>query len=229
MKSLELVRSYFDREAKRFDAIYEARKPAIQRLVDRLFRQVVIERFRLICNLAPSSGPWTVLDVGCGPGRYAIALAEAGATRIVGIDVSPAMIALAREEAARAGVAERCEFLTAPYLEVRSAERFDVVVATGYFDYLEDPRPHLEKMVEMSRGRIFASFPKRWELRTPIRIIRFFAEGGYVRFYDHGEVRGLFQSVGIDLQRRLSLIDLGRDWIAVARPTVADEERGVGA
>jgi ubiquinone/menaquinone biosynthesis C-methylase UbiE len=81
MRSLDLVRDYFNREAARFDAIYDQRKPWTQRIVDRLFRGVVVERFRLICNLAPGSDAWSVLDVGCGSGRYAIALARAGARR----------------------------------------------------------------------------------------------------------------------------------------------------
>ena len=81
MSSPELVRDYFEREAQRFDAIYEERKPLGQRAVDTLFRRVVVERFRLITNLAPQTGHWTALDVGCGSGRYAIALAQRGAAR----------------------------------------------------------------------------------------------------------------------------------------------------
>ena len=39
MSSSEQVRDYFEREAVRFDAIYEPRKPMDQRAVDRLFRR----------------------------------------------------------------------------------------------------------------------------------------------------------------------------------------------
>src|SRR5258708_23395027 len=99
MSSRELVRKYFERASRRFDAIYDADKPLRQRIVDHLFRRVVLERFQLICTLAPSGEHWTVLDVGCGPGRYATALAHAGAARVVGVDVSGAMIDVARPEA----------------------------------------------------------------------------------------------------------------------------------
>ena len=44
-----------------------------------------------------------LLDVGCGAGREALGLARAG-YRVVGIDLSPGMIAAAREAAARAGL-----------------------------------------------------------------------------------------------------------------------------
>jgi 2-polyprenyl-3-methyl-5-hydroxy-6-metoxy-1,4-benzoquinol methylase len=216
MKSLELVRSYFNREAQRFDAIYEDRKPLVSRIVDRAFRSVVVERFHLICNLAPTPGAWTVLDVGCGSGRYALALAGAGASRVVGVDVAASMIDLARRQAEAAGLAARCEFQTAPFLEFNTAERFDVVIATGYMDYLEDPLPHLRAMVKMCRGRLFISVPKRFEYRVPIRKARFAIERGYVRFYGRREFEALAASAGVPADR-LTMIDLGRDWIAVMR------------
>lgn len=216
MNSRDLVRSYFDRAARHFDAIYEADQPLAQRLVERLFRRVVIERFHLICTLAPSGSRWTVLDVGCGSGRYALALAEAGAARVVGVDVSATMIELARQRVRGAGLTTRCEFCVAPFAEFRNDETFDVVVATGYFDYLDDPVTDLAHMIRQCRGRIFASFPKRWELRVPIRKLRFMLAGGFVRFYSRREVLALFEAVGVGLDR-LALVDLGRDWIAVAR------------
>ena len=155
MKSLELVRSYFNREAQRFDAIYEEQKPLVSRVVDRAFRSVVVERFHLICNLAPMPCPWTVLDVGCGSGRYALALAAAGAARVVGVDVAASMIELARRQADAAGSGDRCEFHTSPFLEFSTSERFDVVVATGYMDYLEDPLPHLRaKRIDIGYARV---------------------------------------------------------------------------
>src|SRR2546422_214241 len=44
-----------------------------------------------------------LLDIGCGAGREALGFARAG-FRVVGIDIAPAMIAAARENAARAGL-----------------------------------------------------------------------------------------------------------------------------
>jgi len=216
MNSLDLVRNYFDREARRFDAIYDLRKPLHQRVVDRFFRRVVIERFHLICNLAPSPGRWTALDVGCGPGRYSIALARAGAARVLGLDVAASMITLSCQEAVQAQMQDRCEFLTAGFLDFATTEKFDVVVATGYFDYVEEPLLHLRKMIELCRGKIFASIPKRWEFRVPIRKLRFALQHGFVRFYSRREIMNLVTLAGLP-QERVSLIDLGRDWIAILR------------
>jgi len=217
MSSLDIVRDYFNREARRFDAIYEQNKPWHQRVVDRAFRGVVLERFRLICNLAPMRGEWTVLDVGCGPGRYAQALAEAGAARVLGIDVAASMIELARSEAGRLGFASSCEFRTSGFLDFATDERFDIVVATGYYDYLDNPLPHLKKMLKLSRGKVFATLPKRWDYRVPVRKARFLLERGYVRFYSRREILELAEAAGLP-PGRLSLIDLGRDYVAVMRP-----------
>lgn len=216
MKTTEVVRGYFDRQARRFDAIYESNKPVSQQVVDRIFRNVVVKRFELITNLAPMVGPWSVLDVGCGPGRYAIALAQAGAARVVGVDAAAAMIDIARSEADRVKVGERCEFVTAAFNEFSTDEMFDVIVATGYFDYLSDPELHLSRMIKRCRGRIFASIPKKWELRVPIRVARFAYERGFVRFYSHSQLDQLIASTGID-RNRVSVIDLGRDWILIIR------------
>jgi 2-polyprenyl-3-methyl-5-hydroxy-6-metoxy-1,4-benzoquinol methylase len=216
MKTTEVVRGYFDRQSRRFDAIYETRKPLAQRVVDRVFRHVVVKRFELITNLAPMVGPWSVLDVGCGPGRYAIALAQAGAARVVGVDVAASMIDIAQSEAKRLRVAEKCTFITTGFSDFSTDEKFDVIVATGYFDYLPDPERHLALMVQRCRGRIFASIPKRWEFRVPIRKARFAYERGFVRFYSQRDLDQLIASTGID-RSRTSVIDLGRDWILTIR------------
>jgi SAM-dependent methyltransferase len=216
MNSQNRVRSHFDKDARRFDAIYERQKPLHQRFVDQVFRRVVVERFRLICALAPPNAPWTLLDVGCGSGRYSVALAHMGAERVLGLDFSARMIELATREAADAGFADRCNFVVSEFLNHPLAETFDVVLAIGYFDYLKDPLPHLLKMVVSCRGRLFASFPKRWEWRAPSRKLRFFLQRGFVRFYSRPEVEKLIAESGLP-EDQVSLISLGRDWLLVAR------------
>ena len=67
-------------------------------------RQIDWLRRRL--DLAPGS---RVLDLTCGPGLYAIALAQHGCS-VTGVDFSPASIAYARDRAAAAGVGDRCTF-----------------------------------------------------------------------------------------------------------------------
>jgi ubiquinone/menaquinone biosynthesis C-methylase UbiE len=226
MRSLELVHSYFDREAERFDAIYEKDKPVHQQLGDALFRRVIHERYSLVVNAIRVGGA-SALDVGCGPGRYGIELARRGAGQCVGVDVAQHMIDIARTESERAGVAERCAWEVSDFMSWRPAEgsRFDAVIAMGYFDYLEEPLPHLQKMMALSSGQVFASLPKRWEFRTPLRKARFAMARGFVRFYSRGEVLDLFKRASGHARGLgyLSLVDLGRDYIAIYNAGAAQQ------
>src|SRR6187200_893648 len=154
--SVEEVRTHFDADAKRFDAIYEDEKGPFARFVDEVWRGVVKRRFELTLErLAPLDGK-RVLDVGCGSGRYGIAFALRGASHVTGLDVAPAMLELAREHAERANVVGVCEFRVAqfPESESGSAETFECCTAMGYFDYVASPVEHLGRMRELTSGTI---------------------------------------------------------------------------
>ncbi|HET7598106.1 MAG TPA: methyltransferase domain-containing protein [Burkholderiales bacterium] len=62
-------------------------------------------------RLARVNGRDVVYDLGCGDGRVVIAAVRAGAARGVCVDVDPRRIAESRENAGRAGVADRIRFL----------------------------------------------------------------------------------------------------------------------
>jgi 2-polyprenyl-3-methyl-5-hydroxy-6-metoxy-1,4-benzoquinol methylase len=174
---------------------------------------VIHERYSLVVNAIGAPGA-SVIDVGCGPGRYGIELAKRGAKRCVGVDVATNMIDIAKGEAEKQGVSERCEWHVSDWLAFETGEHFDAVVAMGYYDYLEDPLPHLQKMVACApEGRVFASFPKRWTFRTSLRVMRFKLARGFVRFYSRREVIDLFRAAG--KIACLSLVDLGRDYVAI--------------
>ncbi len=214
MSSLEQVRRHFDRDASRFDAIYDQRKTPLQRLVDSL-RSVVVRRFELVRVLAPMPGRWGVLDVGCGTCRYGLSLARLGAEKVVGVDVSHEMLTLAHAEIVRAELDATFELIEADFLGYQPAGCCEVVLAMGYFDYVRDPLPHIQKMRALCSGKLFASFPKRWEWRAPMRRARFFLSRAYVRFYSRREVEGLLDRAKFD-RERIHLLDMGRDWILIA-------------
>ncbi len=66
-----------------------------------------------------------IADFGCGPGLYALRLAEAGA-RVTGIDLSANSIRYATEAAQARGLA--VDYQTRDYLQFETAERFDLVL-----------------------------------------------------------------------------------------------------
>ena len=82
--------------------------------------------------------PARVIDIGSGPGRYAIALARAGYTLSL-LDVSLACLTLAEQEAQRAGVSfERVELGTATALDRFADASFDAALLLGPLYHLQD-------------------------------------------------------------------------------------------
>jgi 2-polyprenyl-3-methyl-5-hydroxy-6-metoxy-1,4-benzoquinol methylase len=215
MSAEERVRSHFDADAKRFDEIYESRKGPLRWFVDDVWRGVVQKRFALTLELLEPLEAKRVLDVGCGSGRYCIAYASRGASRVVGIDYAAAMLELAERHAADANVAAVCEFRHAEFPGgVADGERFDCATAMGYFDYVPDAAAHLARMKELTDGMIVASFPKRYDLRAPLRRLRFKLNRCPLFLYSAPHVEAALAQAGI---QSFDLVDLGRDYVAVAR------------
>jgi 2-polyprenyl-3-methyl-5-hydroxy-6-metoxy-1,4-benzoquinol methylase len=212
----ERVAHHFENDATRFDAIYrESGKNWFSRFVDNRWRGVVQRRLELaVSELSPLEGK-SILDVGCGSGRYCHAFAAGGAARVLGIDFAPAMIEIATRLAAEQGLADRCEFRIGTFPADLGEERFDASTAMGYFDYVENPEEHLRAMRTYTTGVMLMSFPKAWEWRVPVRRVRFALRRVPLFLYSEGQVRGLLSRAGIDDYR---FIDLKRDYVVVARP-----------
>jgi len=78
----------------------------------------------------------TFLDVGCGDGRNAVLLAKLGA-RVVGIDISPAAVELARKRARINGVQDATSFVCSPLEIVQFAPNsFDVIWGDAILHHL---------------------------------------------------------------------------------------------
>ncbi|NIA21627.1 MAG: methyltransferase domain-containing protein [Anaerolineaceae bacterium] len=115
-----------------------------------------------------------VLEIGCGTGRLAALMSERGA-RVVGIDVSEGMLAVARQNAPKA------EFIhmTATEIDRLGPQRFDRVVATLSFSELsEDELDHvLRAVIEALKpgGRLVLADevpPGRWWQRIISSLVR---------------------------------------------------------
>ena len=202
------VSSYFDEHAVDFDTIYVEAKSPLRQLRDRLTRGTVVGRLELVDRLARAHQPSRVLDIGCGSGRFAVRLAQQGA-EVVGLDFAEQMLVLARQAAQQAGVGDRCRFVNADFLEWEADGAFDLGLAIGFFDYVADPAPMLEKLARLCGNRVVASFPKRFDPLVPPRYVRLRLSGCPVHFYSRRQVEELARAaVG---PHRIE--PLGRDYI----------------
>jgi len=151
---------FFDDYAADFDSIYGNDNRALEQIVNRMFRRAMLVRYeKTLAGCRPTEGR-TVIDIGCGPGHYGIALARAGAAKVLALDFAPGMLKIARERAASYGVAERCTFALGDFLTYPISERFDYAIAMGFMDYIRDPRAVIDRVLQIVRGRAFFSFPK---------------------------------------------------------------------
>lgn len=64
-----------------------------------------------VVNLVKEVNPKSVLDIATGTGDLAINLAQTGATRIVGLDISPGMLAVGKEKVAEKKLQEKVEMV----------------------------------------------------------------------------------------------------------------------
>ena len=116
--------------------------------------QVMKRRSFQLLNVQPGA---QLLDVGCGPGDDARALAQlAGSTgRVVGIDTSTTMIAEARQRAGGSDLSVQYVVGDAHHLDFAD-NSFDGCRAERVFQHVENPRQVLQEMVRVTRpgGRI---------------------------------------------------------------------------
>jgi 2-polyprenyl-3-methyl-5-hydroxy-6-metoxy-1,4-benzoquinol methylase len=207
------VRRHFNSDAERFDSIYETRKSPLMRWIDNMWRGVVRRRYELTLQRVQPIAGRSFLDVGCGSGRYCLAFAERGASRVVGVDFAERMIRLAQSHAAKLGMAARCDFRVGSFPEAISDGPFDVITALGFFDYVQDPVPIVNRMSELTRSTMVISFPKAMEWRVPLRRLRFLLAGCPLHLYTESRCREILRAARVE---RYDWVVLDRDYIVVA-------------
>ena len=112
-----------------------------------------------------------VLDVGCGPGRHAIALAEAGLA-VTGVDVSARFLELAREAGNERGLAGRLSLFECDARQMPFDDEFDAVISIcqGAFGLMGDGDGLvLRRMMEAAKpgGRVLlTAFSAYYEAKT---------------------------------------------------------------
>ncbi|MFE9499872.1 class I SAM-dependent DNA methyltransferase [Streptomyces collinus] len=116
----------------------------------------------------------TVVDIGCGEGRYSRALRHAGASGVVGVDGSPAMINIAKQKEDQEPLGVKYDVYEAALIP--SLGEFDIALAVYLFHYA----PSTEKLRDMFAaagrnlrpgGRLVAAvhnpdFDEKWETRN---------------------------------------------------------------
>ena len=114
-------------------------------------------RLEWINARAPLHGK-RALDVGCGGGILAEAMAKKGAT-VTGIDLSEKALKVADLHSLESGVAVRYEYISAEDLAMRDAEQYDVVTCMEMLEHVPDPAAIVRACAVLAKpgGQVFFS------------------------------------------------------------------------
>ena len=159
MNAITSVSKFFGEYAGEFDGIYGTKRTLLNGMINKVFRKSMLLRFKKTLEGCQPIVGKTVVDIGCGPGHYAIALAKSGADKVVGIDFAESMLDLARKHALEAGVAHKCNWMNCDFIQYPVDQRFDYAIVMGVMDYIAQPRPLVEKILSVTARRAFFSFP----------------------------------------------------------------------
>ena len=185
-ESTAQVREHFRRKAFSFDHLYDE-----EHALQRLLRPGLFNRRELAVSIAREYEAPSVLDVGGGSARVGELMLEAGASRYVDVDLSDTMLGLARQRLAR--FEDKVELIQGDFLTAPLEGPFDIVLALGYFDYIEDAPAHIRRIAELCGGSVVASFPRWTWTKGPIRKVRYEVINRCPIFdYDEGQLLELF-------------------------------------
>jgi SAM-dependent methyltransferase len=160
-----------------------------------MLRPGLFNRRELALEVARDYDAPTVLDVGGGSGRIGELILEEGASRYVDVDLSDTMLDLARDRLQR--FEDRVELVQADFLTTPLEGPFDVVLALGYFDYIEDAAAHTRLIGEVCSGSAIASFPRWSWTKGPVRKLRYEVINSCPIYdYDRDGIRTLFDEAG---------------------------------
>jgi ubiquinone/menaquinone biosynthesis C-methylase UbiE len=163
------VREHFRRKAFSFDHLYDE-----EHALQRTLRPGLFNRREFALEVVDEYDGPRVLDVGGGSGRIGELALDHGASRYVDVDLSDSMLELARQRLERFD-GETVTLIQGDFLRTAIPGSYEVILALGYFDYIDNAPAHVRRMRELiaPAGSVVASFPRWTWTKGPIRKLRY--------------------------------------------------------
>ncbi len=166
-----IVKRHFTEHAKLWEDIYSTQDVTSLNIQ---LRQANVLAFVETLELEAGA---KVLDLGCGAGMASAILLEQG-FEVVGVDVSEAMLELARKNCGRVSSTAKATFLMGSAEDLEFAnEEFDLVIALGLIEYLKWDRWALQQMHRVLKpgGHLIVTVPNELRLAhlvDPVQLLR---------------------------------------------------------
>ncbi|MFH0908165.1 MAG: class I SAM-dependent methyltransferase [bacterium] len=166
--------------------------------IDAFARNQDTSDFFTLCRRVGVYDDWfkghRILDVGCGPGSFTLAVAGKGAAWVAGIDIEPARIAYATGVARERGL-DHVRFYDMSVYEMKFPDQtFDRVISHTVFEHLPDVQGALEAIHRVLRpgGEVvftFDAFRSRYGAHVAHFVhvpwpCAFFSSNSVVRFWE---------------------------------------------
>lgn len=205
------VKDFFQGYAQDFDSIYKhnPKRGFLGRMIDTTFRKSMFLRFQEVLLHTADPRIQTILDVGCGSGRYCLEFLKQG-KRVVGMDLTEGMLELARQAVVGSPLAQNISFLQGDYLQHDFHGRFDAACLMGFFDYIPDPAAVFRKLKREITKELYVSFPRSSGLLAKQRKLRYALRGCPLYLYSAQDIRAIMEACG--LKKQYVVKDLGRDY-----------------
>lgn len=197
MTNEQKVKQHFEKSIENFDLLYIEQKNWIRKLIDKKLRYDNYERYELTLQECADIKGKSVLDIGCGSGRYCIDMAKLGAKSVVGIDLAEKSVEMACKFAENSGVSGICSFISDDFKAHQFDKSFHISLAIGVMDYVADPVSLISKMTDVTTEKLIMSFPSKSTYRMAIRKIRYWLKGCPLYFYNKEDIEKTLIKSGV--------------------------------
>jgi len=197
-KDIDQLKVFFNNYSARFSGIYEEDENPrswFDSVMDKLFRKAVYQRFENTLKETRKDSINTILDIGCGPGHYAMAFLKQG-KKVTALDIAENMLTLTEARVKEAGIDQNIDFILDDYLEHNFSEKFDATCVMGFFDYVADPVTFIKKLMNDTSQEVYISVPTKNGLQALQRRIRYWFNKCPLYLYTRSELEAILEEAG---------------------------------
>ncbi len=159
------------------------------------------EQFDSLVKALADERPREVLDVGCGWGSFAIALAQVSDASIIGVDINTEFLARARSSSTGSKLIGSIDFRETSVMAVTNRE-FDAVACIGSAQAFGTTRQAVERCAALLRDDGILLFADGvWEQAPPQEFLDFLGIGAST-YWLREEAEAVFERAGLIIRRQ---------------------------